>query len=126
MSAIKIFEQDYIKDPFINIKNKTPTYNKRQRILFQIIRFYYGLLIKDETTIKEIELSSRGFFENPIELSTRFGSDLFLGIKNYLEIYQPTNMNALGKKAKELLGLIDSKIIEKRESELAQIMAESF
>jgi hypothetical protein len=114
MMSIGIYEQDYEYDPFINILNKSDIYNERQRILYQTIRFYYKVLIKDESALRDIDLSSKGIFENPIELATRFGIDLYLGIKNYFDMYEPSGLNALGNKAKELLYLIDSNLINER------------
>jgi len=121
MSSIKIFEQDYTYDPFTNIVKKTRTYNKRQRILYQIIRFYYKVLSKESSALEEITLSSKGYFDDPISLSTKFASDLFLGIRNYFETYEPTNLNALGNKANELLSFVDPEIIDDREFALSQI-----
>jgi hypothetical protein len=121
LMSINIFENYYEYDPFTDVINKTDAYDERQRILYHILRFYYEILINDKDAMQEVEISSKGYFDNPIEIANRFGSDIFLGIKNYFEFYEPTNLNALGKKADELLTMIEPEILDKRQQKLSEI-----
>lgn len=116
IEALNIQEKDktYQYDPFLQIETTSDTYFERQRILFNLLRFYYGVLKENPNSIKEIILSSRDLFTNPVSLSIRFAQDIFLGANTYLSKIKGLELNALGKKTQELLNNIDETLLAKR------------
>lgn len=111
LEALSIQEkkETYLYDPFVQIETDSPTYFERQRILLQVLRFYFGVLKKDPNIFKEINLSARNFFSDPIALATRFAQDIFLGVKNHISHLKDSDQNALGMKANELLIKIEER-----------------
>ena len=57
------------------------------------------------------------YFNNPVDLATRFGLDIYIGIKKSLG----PNTNGLGKKAEELLSYVDPNLLREREIQLENL-----
>jgi 7-cyano-7-deazaguanine synthase in queuosine biosynthesis len=100
----------YERDPL-----RTSNYVSRTTILIHLLRFYANVLKEEPSALNEIELNARRFFSDPIDLASRFAKDIFLGIKKSLETADEVTLNALGKKAKELLSLVDKNSLLERE-----------
>ena len=119
--AINVAEKNssYEVNPFtitheINREGSAPSAN----ILFHFLRFYSQVLMRNPSAINEIEVSSRGYFRDPLDLATRFAEDVFLGVTELLSSIDENQLNALGKKARELLDKLDKKALEERKEEL--------
>jgi len=89
-------------------------------ILVHLLRFYHKILVSDAAALSEVEINSRDYFKDPYDLATRFACDIFLGVKALLQTTSPHGLNALGKKANELLNQIDKKTLQERKEELAK------
>jgi len=111
LEALDIHERDdtYLHDPFLKTNDILPP--SRERILMCLLRCYFNVLNGDENTINDIELSSRDFFDEPVDLARRFGQELFLGSKIHLQNLKGKDLSALGKKTNELIGMLDKKLL---------------
>jgi len=100
----------YQNDPLIqNIED--PVFLANQNIIYDLLVFYESVINERTKNLEEISIYE-DLFKKPIELSTNFGLDIYLGIKNTLS---KTRMRSgLGRKAEELLLAIDKKCLEER------------
>lgn len=119
--AINVAEKNnaYEVNPFtttheIHHEGSAPSTN----ILFHFLRFYSQILMRNSSAMNEIEVSSRGYFRDPLDLATRFAEDVFLGVTGLLGAIGENQLNALGKKARELLDQLDKKTLKERKEEL--------
>ncbi|MGB8780464.1 MAG: 7-cyano-7-deazaguanine synthase [Candidatus Bathyarchaeia archaeon] len=119
--AINVAEKNnvYEVNPFtvtheIHHEGSAPSTN----ILFHFLRFYSQILMRNSSSMNEIEVSSRGYFRDPLDLATRFAEDVFLGVNGLLGAIGENQLNALGKKARELLDQLDKKTLRERKEEL--------
>lgn len=110
--------QKYEENPLIdNIKKDV--FLDNQNIIYDLLVFYMNVLNKEKKSLSEIvEYSS--YFDNPINLATSFGLDIYLGIKKSLR----ANTNGLGKKAEELLSYIDPSMLRERDIILSNLRTE--
>jgi len=96
----------------------SPFYLDNQRILYNMMVFYEKVINKDNKVIEELGRYEK-FFNNPVDLATRFGLDLFLGLS--IDLSRTRSKNGLGKKAEELLCRIDPSILKDREQQIASL-----
>lgn len=120
--ALNIKEEKslYEQNPFelVSEIERTKVYNERMSILFYLLSFYENVLNRDPNSLNEIKLNARNYFNNPIDLATRFAKDIFLGVYKSLQKIDQNRLNALGSKAIELLNKIDKDVLLEREYEL--------
>jgi len=96
------------------------TFLDNQRILYNMMVFYQKVINEDAKALEEIS-RYEDVFTNSLDLATRFGLDLFLGISSSLSRIK--NKNGLGRKADELLSRIDPSLILERKEFLESLSA---
>jgi 7-cyano-7-deazaguanine synthase in queuosine biosynthesis len=102
-------------DPLANFLS-SPLYLDNQRILYNLMTHYEKVINRNPTKIEELTKYG-SLFQDPTELATRFGLELFLGIS--ISLAGLKTKNGLGKKAEELLTKIDPSLLENRKERLA-------
>jgi 7-cyano-7-deazaguanine synthase in queuosine biosynthesis len=107
------FELDPLRD-----KSYSSLFSNNQRILYNMLVFYSKVINQDNKLLDALE-KYEGIFNNPKELATRFGLDLYLGISDWLS--KNSRKNGLGKKAEELLSGIDNSLLLDRQESLLMI-----
>lgn len=124
LRAIDVQEADtaYEINPFeFNFEMvEKKSYSDTIDILFHLLRFYHKILLRDSSAIDEVKISTRHYFKDPVDLATRFAKDIFLGTMKLIQTINEDQLNAVGKKAKELLGKIDKTTLIEREEELTK------
>lgn len=110
----------YEMNPFRDELSEKKSHSDTMDILFHLLRFYSKILAEDTSALDEIRMNSRQYFADPIGLATRFAEDIFVGVMKMLQQIDERQLNALGKKAKELLSKIDKATLTERAEELAK------
>jgi 7-cyano-7-deazaguanine synthase in queuosine biosynthesis len=106
--------------------SKKQGYMETMDIIFHLVRFYHKILMNDPVAMNEIRMSARDYFTDPMDLATRFAKDIFLGIMKLLSTMEENQLNALGKKAEELLNQLDKATLLARKEELMNPRHESW
>jgi 7-cyano-7-deazaguanine synthase in queuosine biosynthesis len=122
LQAIDVNEEasSYEANPFKfdSEMSKKQAFMETMDIVFHLVRFYHKILMKDTVAIDELRMSARNYFTDPVDLATRFAKDIFLGIMKLLSAIEKNQLNALGKKAEELLSQLDKTALVARKAEI--------
>jgi hypothetical protein len=89
-----------------------------QRILYNLMVFYERVVNGNRLVIEELKRYDHEF-QDPVDLATRFGLDLFIGISALLS--NAKKKNGLGRKACECLSRIDSALLQSRREHLESL-----
>jgi hypothetical protein len=107
----------YTRDPFLSSCTQGAS-NEIMLDLHDSLLFLYRIMIDKEDINQYLTNVPNDFFANPSLLFNRFSEDVFLGINEYFMTKSSSQLNALGRFAKELLDRIDKRRLESRKEQL--------
>lgn len=116
-SEISVNENMFKNDPLRHTIDSA-VFKSNQNIIYDLLVFYESI-INEKKDSKDVLRYYSEFFEDPIELATNFGLDIYLGVRKNLEY--KGQLNGLGKKSLELLEKIDKSKLSDRQESLLKI-----